>query len=132
MPHLLETLGGKARRFPILTGAHPSEGPLDPLATVVSHVIVEPRREILQTDALPVPTAEELVLEPAEEPLHGRVVRRAPLPRHRALEAVPFADLEPPGSPAAAPPVAGLATPVGTDFSEGQARRSELDRAHVA
>ncbi len=55
------------------------------------------------------------VLEPAEEPLHGRVVRRAPLPRHRALEAVPLADLEPPGPPVVAPPVAvdhgGLARP---------------------
>ena len=114
-PHLLETLGGQAQRFPVLTGAHPSEGPLDPLATVVSHVAVELGCEILQADALPVPAVEELVLEPAEEPLHGRVVRRAPLPRHRALEAVPLADLEPPGPPVVAPPVAvdhgGLARP---------------------
>ena len=59
-PHLLETLGGQAQRFPILTGAHSSEGPLDPLAAVASHVIVELRREILQADALPVPAVEEL------------------------------------------------------------------------
>ena len=59
-PHLLETLGGQAQRFPVLTGAHPSEGPLDPLATVVSHVAVELGCEILQADALPVPAVEEL------------------------------------------------------------------------
>lgn len=72
---MLETLGGQAQRFPIMTGAHSSEGPLDPLAAVASHVIVELRREILQADALPVPAVEELVLEPAEEPLHGGVAR---------------------------------------------------------
>lgn len=80
-----------------MRGAHPAQGFLNPIVSVVSHVIVEHGDELVNADAIPVPSVEELVLEPSEEALHGGVVGRAPLLRHGADELVLLADLDPPG-----------------------------------
>ena len=55
----------------VLHRAQPPEGLLDPLLTIVHEVGLEPSHELLGRHALPVPVAEELVLEAAEEALAG-------------------------------------------------------------
>lgn len=51
--------------------------------------------ELLVAHAPPVPPVEELVLEPAEEPLGGRAVRAASLDAHRPDRPVLLADANP-------------------------------------
>ena len=65
---------------------------LDPVGAVPPEPSVEHLDELVLGDAAPVAAVEELVLQVAEEALAGRVVGRAPLPRHRAGDAVRRAD----------------------------------------
>ena len=90
----------------VLVRAQPPERALDPPRAIVPQVGVQPLGELRERDALPVPVVEELVLEPPEEPLAGRVVGAAPLGRHRAREPVLPADRDPPRPPVVAPAVA--------------------------
>ena len=46
---------------------------------------------------------EEFILEPAKESLHRRVVRTAPLPRHRPGQVVLLTDRDPSGPAVMAP-----------------------------
>lgn len=66
----------------------------------------EPFAEPFVAHAPPVAAVEELVLEPAEEPLHGGVVRRASLGAHGVGQPVLLADADPSGPPVMAPAVA--------------------------
>ena len=59
----------------------------------------EPFAEPFVAHAPPVAAVEELVLEPAEEPLHGGVVRRASLGAHGVGQPVLLADADPSGPP---------------------------------
>lgn len=90
----------------VLVRAQPPERALDPPRAIVPQVGVQHLGELRERDALPVPVVEELVLEPPEEPLAGRVVGAAPLGRHRAREPVLPADRDPPRPPVVAPAVA--------------------------
>ena len=49
---------------------------LDALVAVPDHVLVEHRGELVDRHAPEAPLVEELLLETAEEPLRGRIVRR--------------------------------------------------------
>ena len=79
---------------------------LDALVAVPDHVLVEHRGELVDRHALEAPLVEELLLETAEEPLRGRIVRRTALRAHRPGQPVLGADADP-----FRPPV--MATPVG-------------------
>ncbi len=61
---------------------------LQPRGAVSAQPAVEERDELLGPVSRPVPAVEELVLQPPEEPLHGRVVRAGALARHRPRHAV--------------------------------------------
>ena len=67
----------------------------DALVPVPDHVLVQQRDELVDRDALEASLVEELLLEPAEEPLGGRVVRTAALRAHRPRQAVALADADP-------------------------------------
>ena len=56
---------------------------LDALVAVPDHVLVEHRGELVDRHAPEAPLVEELLLETAEEPLRGRIVRRTALRAHR-------------------------------------------------
>lgn len=88
-------LGCQPEAPAVLVRAHPAERLLEAVLVIVAQIRLEPLDELLRRDPRPVPVVEELVLEPSEEPLAGRVVRRAPLLRHRAHDPVLVADLDP-------------------------------------
>jgi len=92
--------------LPVCQGAHRAQRAPDPLRVVPLYVVIDPLPELLQADALPVPSVEHLVLHGAEEALHPRVVRRAALARHRAGDARLLTDRYPPGPPVVASAVA--------------------------
>ena len=81
---------------------------LDALVAVPDHVLVEHRGELVDRHAPEAPLVEELLLETAEEPLRGRIVRRTALRAHRPGQPVLGADADP-----FRPPV--MATPVRVD-----------------
>ena len=68
---------------------------LDALVAVPDHVLVEHRGELVDRHAPEAPLVEELLLETAEEPLGGRVVRAASLGAHRPDQPVLLADADP-------------------------------------
>lgn len=72
-----------------------SELRLDPLVPVPDHVAVQHVYEPVHRDAREAPLVEELLLETAEEPLRGRVVRRTAFCAHRTRQVVVPADADP-------------------------------------
>ena len=72
-----------------------SELRLDPLVPVPDHVVVQHVYEPVHRDAREAPLVEELLLETAEEPLRGRVVRRTAFCAHRTRQVVVPADADP-------------------------------------
>ena len=68
---------------------------LDPLVPIPDHVLVQHVDEPVHGDAREAPFVEELLLETAEEPLRGRVVRTASLRAHRTRQVVVLADADP-------------------------------------
>ena len=87
----------------MLHRAQPSQLLFRPLLVVVSQIGVEHAAELGYRHARPVPMVEEFILEPAEESLHRRVVRAAPLLRHRPGQVVLLADRDPSGPAVMAP-----------------------------
>ena len=79
-----------------------AEREFDTLVPVPGHVPVQPFDELVSAHAGEVPPMEELLLEPAEETLRGRVVRAAAFRAHRPGELVLFADADPFGPPVVA------------------------------
>jgi len=92
--------------LPVCQGAHRAQRAPDPLRVVPLYVVIDSLPELLQADALPVPSVEHLVLHGAEEALHAGVVGRAALPGHRADDSRLLADRYPPGPPVVASAVA--------------------------
>ena len=76
-----------------------SELRLDPLVPVPDHVAVQHVYEPVHRDAREAALVEELLLDPAEEPLRGGVVRTASLRAHRTRQVVVLADADPLGPP---------------------------------
>jgi len=74
----------------------------DALVPVPDHVFVQQRDELVDRDTLEASLVEELLLEPAEEPFGGRVVRTAAFRAHRPSQAVLLADADPSGPPVVA------------------------------
>ena len=72
---------------------------LDALVAVPDHVLVEHRGELVDRHAPEAPLVEELLLETAEEPLRGRIVRRTALRAHGARQPEAFHEPEPSGPP---------------------------------
>ena len=79
-----------------------SELRLDPLVPVPDHVAVQHVYEPVHRDAREAALVEELLLETAEEPLRGGVVRTASLRAHRTRQVVVLADADPLGPPVVA------------------------------
>ena len=79
-----------------------SELRLDALVPVPDHVAVEHVDEPVHRDAREAPFMEELLLETAEEPLRGRVVRRTAFRAHRTRQTMLLADADPLGPPVVA------------------------------
>ena len=79
-----------------------SELRLDPLAPIPDHVVVQHVDEPVHRDAREAPFMEELLLETAEEPLRGRVVRRTAFRAHRTRQTMLLADADPLGPPVVA------------------------------
>ena len=79
-----------------------AEREFDTLVPVPGHVPVQPFDELVSAHAGEVPPMEELLLEPAEETLRGRVVRAAAFRARRPGELVLFADADPFGPPVVA------------------------------
>ena len=75
---------------------------LDALVAVPDHVLVEHRGELVDRHAPEAPLVEELLLETAEEPLRGRIVRRTALRAHRTRQTMLLADADPFGPPVVA------------------------------
>lgn len=67
----------------------------DTLVPVPDHVLVQHADERVDRDTLEAPLVEELLFEPAEEPLGGRVVRAASLRAHGPGQPMAFADADP-------------------------------------
>lgn len=65
---------------------------LDALVPIPDHVVVEHVDEPVHRDAREAPLMEELLLETAEEPLRGRVVRRTAFRAHRTRQTMLLAD----------------------------------------
>ena len=82
-----------------------SELRLDPIVPVPDHVAVQHVYEPVHRDAREAPLVEELLLETAEEPLRGRIVRRTALRAHRPGQPVLGADADPFRPPVMATPV---------------------------
>ena len=91
----------------VLHRAQPSQLLFRPLLVVVSQIGVEHSTELGYRHARPVPMVEEFILEPAKESLHRRVVRAAPLLRHRPGQVVFLADRDP-SRPAVMAPAIGV------------------------
>ena len=68
---------------------------LDPPVPVPDHVVVEHVDEPVHGDAREAPFVEELLLDPAEEPFRGGVVRTASLRVHRTRPTMFLADADP-------------------------------------
>ena len=68
---------------------------LDALVAVPDHVLVEHRGELVDRHAPEAPLVEELLLETAEEPLRGRIVRRTAFRANRTRQVVVHADADP-------------------------------------
>lgn len=81
-----------AARYRVVHRPAPFAEGLEPAVAVPLDVGVELLREAPGGHRGPVVAVVELLLERAEEALRPRVVRVAPLPRHRADDAVPGAD----------------------------------------
>lgn len=79
-----------------------SELRLDPLVPVPDHVAVQHVYEPVHRDAREAALVEELLLETAEEPLRGRVVRRTAFCAHRTRQTMLLADADPLGPPVVA------------------------------
>ena len=79
-----------------------SELRLDALVPVPDHVAVEHVDEPVHRDAREAPFMEELLLETAEGPLRGRVVRRTAFRAHRTRQTMLLADADPLGPPVVA------------------------------
>ena len=79
---------------------------LDAFVPVPDHVLVQPPDELVHGHAREVPFVEELLLEPAEEPLRGRVVGAAALRAHGTRQPVLLADADPSGPPVVAASIA--------------------------
>ena len=99
----MDRLRGVSKAPAVLVGAHPPQRVLETPLAVVLEVLAEPLLELARGDPAPVPMVEELVLQPAEEALAGRVVRAAPLRRHAPGQPVLLADRDP-ARPAVVPP----------------------------
>lgn len=110
----------------VLHRAQPPEGLLYPLLTIVHEIGLEPLDELLGRHALPVPVVEELVLEPPEEALAGRVVGAAALGGHAHDQAVLPADPDPLG-----PAVVATAVRVDRRAGAGRPGRKGLEQARV-
>ena len=72
-----------------------SELRLDPLVPIPDHVVAGHVDEPVHRDPGEAAFVEELLLETAEEPLRGRVVRTASLRAHRTRQVVVLADADP-------------------------------------
>ena len=79
-----------------------SELRLDPLVPIPDHVAVQHVYEPVHRNAREAAFVEELLLETAEEPLRGRVVRTASLRAHRTRQTMLLADADPLGPPVVA------------------------------
>ena len=79
---------------------------LDAFVPVPDHVLVQSPDELVHGHAREVPFVEELLLEPAEEPLRGRVVGAAALRAHGTRQPVLLADADPSGPPVVAASIA--------------------------
>ncbi len=79
-----------------------SELRLDPPVPVPDHVLVQHADETVHRDTRETPLVEELLLDPAEEPLRGRVVRTASLRARRTRQTMLPADADPLGPPVVA------------------------------
>ena len=79
-----------------------SELRLDPLVPIPDHVAAGHVDEPVHRDAREAALVEELLLETAEEPLRGGVVRTASLRAHRTRQVVVLADADPLGPPVVA------------------------------
>ena len=79
-----------------------SELRLDALVPVPDHVAVQHVYEPVHRDAREAALVEELLLETAEEPLRGRVVRRTAFRAHRTRQTMLLADADPLGPPVVA------------------------------
>ncbi len=86
-----------------------SELRLDPLVPIPDHLAVQHVYEPVHRNAREAAFVEELLLETAEEPLRGRVVRTASLRAHRTRQTMLLADADPLGPPVVA------ATGIGMD-----------------
>ena len=106
---------------------------------IPDHATVKHPHELVHCNALPVPSAEELDFQPAEEALHARAVERVAFARHRPHDAAIVADANPPGPammPSAVRVSPGRPLPELADFHvarrrDGQlvaARRVQVDR----
>ena len=101
----LDRLCGQPKAPPVPHRAQPSQPLLRLLLVVVSRIGAEHSTEPGHRHARPAPMVEEFILEPAEESLHRRVVRAAPLLRHRPGQAVLLADRGPSGPAVMAPAI---------------------------
>lgn len=99
----MDRLCGQPKTSAVLHRAQPSQLLFRPLLVVVSQIGVEHAAEFGYRHARPVPMVEEFILEPAEESLHRRLVRAAPLLRHRPGQVVLFEDRYPARSTVTAP-----------------------------
>lgn len=75
---------------------------LDAPVPVPDHVVVQHVGELVHGDAREAALVEELLLDPAEEPLRGGVVRTASLRARRTRQVVVLADADPFGPPVVA------------------------------
>ena len=75
---------------------------LDAPVPVPDHVVVQHVDELVHGDAREATLVEELLLDPAEEPLRGGVVRTASLRARRTRQVVVLADADPFGPPVVA------------------------------
>ena len=72
-----------------------SELRLDPLVPVPDHVLIEHADEPVHRDPGEAALVEELLLDPAEEPFRGGVVRTASLRARRTRQTMLLADADP-------------------------------------
>lgn len=89
----------------MLVGREPAERLRDAPRAEPPHPLVEGRRELTHPDPGPVPAAEELLLQQAEEALGAGVVAAPALARHAAGQAGGLAYRDPPRPAVVAAPV---------------------------
>lgn len=73
----LDQLCGQSELSPVLDRAEPSKRYLYSLLSIPVHIIIQDLYELVNGDILPGTTIEHLVLQPAEEALAYRIIRRA-------------------------------------------------------